>query len=151
MQDSLPETLENTAGTLERLSTLVQQAVPGCSQRFLSCVDWMLRPRPAERPQNVAELRAALEGRSPVPEPATGNWARTQIIAPSPAPSASPGPATVAATTPPALPVAPGPEDSTVLVRPLAARPSADDGNADDATRARLDVVGMGDARERRR
>ena len=29
---------------------------------FLSLVDWMLAPQPADRPQSVAELRAALAG-----------------------------------------------------------------------------------------
>ena len=35
-------------------------ALPGCSASFLQCVDWMLQPRPADRPQNVVALRARL-------------------------------------------------------------------------------------------
>ena len=34
---------------------------------LLQLCDWMLAPRPPERPQNVAELRAALAGHLPVP------------------------------------------------------------------------------------
>jgi hypothetical protein len=34
---------------------------------LLQVCDWMLAPRPHDRPQNVAELRAALAGRWPVP------------------------------------------------------------------------------------
>ena len=43
MQDSLPETLENTAGTLERLSTLVQQAVrDDASRQGLLPIHWQV-------------------------------------------------------------------------------------------------------------
>ncbi|MEO8057079.1 MAG: protein kinase [Burkholderiales bacterium] len=44
-----------------------QRVVPGVSQRLLDAVGWALRVRPLERPQNVAELRAALKGMAPVP------------------------------------------------------------------------------------
>ncbi len=44
-----------------------QRGVPGVSQRLLDAVGWTLRVRPLERPQNVAELRAALKGLAPVP------------------------------------------------------------------------------------
>ena len=44
-----------------------QRVVPGVSQRLLDAVGWTLRVRPLERPQNVAELRAALKGLAPVP------------------------------------------------------------------------------------
>ncbi len=44
-----------------------QRAVAGVSQRLLEAVGWALRVRPLERPQNVAELRAALTGLAPVP------------------------------------------------------------------------------------
>ncbi|MEO8807943.1 MAG: serine/threonine-protein kinase [Burkholderiaceae bacterium] len=44
-----------------------QRVVPGVSQRLLDAVGWALRVRPLERPQNVAELRAALKGLLPVP------------------------------------------------------------------------------------
>ena len=44
-----------------------QRVVTGVSQRLLEAVGWTLRVRPLERPQNVAELRAALKGLAPVP------------------------------------------------------------------------------------
>jgi serine/threonine protein kinase len=49
------------------LAGLAEQALPGCSPTFLAIIDWMLEPRPADRPQSVAELRAVLDGRSPLP------------------------------------------------------------------------------------
>jgi hypothetical protein len=49
-----------------------QRVVPGVSQRLLDAVGWTLRVRPLERPQNVAELRAALKGLEPVPERVQG-------------------------------------------------------------------------------
>ena len=39
----------------------------GVPDLLLQVCDWMLAPRPPERPQNVAELRAALAGHLPVP------------------------------------------------------------------------------------
>lgn len=44
-----------------------QQIVPGVSPRFMSVVAWMLGVRPLERPQNVAALRAALNGQLAIP------------------------------------------------------------------------------------
>jgi hypothetical protein len=41
---------------------LATRSIAGCSEGFLRIVDWMLAPRPADRPQSVAELREALEG-----------------------------------------------------------------------------------------
>ncbi len=46
---------------------LAPAAVPGCSPELLAMVDWMLAPRPAERPQSVADLMAVVERRAPVP------------------------------------------------------------------------------------
>jgi serine/threonine protein kinase len=43
-------------------SGLTPQAFPMCSARFLRVVDWMLAPRPNDRPQSIAELRAVLDG-----------------------------------------------------------------------------------------
>jgi len=48
-------------------SELTQQTVPGCSQNLLAIIDWMLAPRPSDRPQSVAELREVLAGRVPLP------------------------------------------------------------------------------------
>jgi serine/threonine protein kinase len=72
----------------EVLST---EQLPGCSERFLHVIDWMLRPRPADRPQSVAQLRAVLEGQAPVPrrtrtaDVPEKPWERTDVLAP-PAP-----------------------------------------------------------------
>ncbi|MBC8056034.1 MAG: serine/threonine protein kinase, partial [Rhizobiales bacterium] len=44
-----------------------QRIVPGVSPRFMSAVAWMLGVRPLDRPQNVASLRAALNGEVPIP------------------------------------------------------------------------------------
>jgi serine/threonine protein kinase len=70
---------------------LTVDQLPGCSERFLNIVDWMLRPRPADRPQSAAELRAVLEGRAQVPprgpaapRPATQAWERTDVLPPPP-------------------------------------------------------------------
>ena len=51
-----------------------QRVVPGVSQRLLEAVGWTLRVRPLERPQSVAELRAALKGLAPVPARVQGAW-----------------------------------------------------------------------------
>ena len=49
--------------------SLVTLAPQGYSPELLACVDWMLRVHPQDRPQSVAHLRAALEGRLTPPEP----------------------------------------------------------------------------------
>jgi serine/threonine protein kinase len=46
-----------------------QRRVAGVSPHFMSAVGWMLGVRPAARPQNVAALRAALNGELPIPTP----------------------------------------------------------------------------------
>jgi serine/threonine protein kinase len=75
------------------------QAVVGCSEAFLHVVDWMLAPRPTDRPQSVAALRDVLEGRAAAPlraaPPPPSAWERTQPLdvgmttAPAPPPEAS--------------------------------------------------------------
>lgn len=65
---------------------LAGQAIPACSVEFLRVIDWMLAPRPTERPQSVAELREALAGERVAPQPAVvqapvpSSWERTVII-----------------------------------------------------------------------
>ena len=51
-----------TRTVVDEMPPLADQtaALPGCSAPFLRCVDWMLQPRPADRPRNVAALRARL-------------------------------------------------------------------------------------------
>jgi len=86
-----------TARTLEdEHSALTVDMLPGCSERFLNCIDWMLRPRPADRPQSVAELREVLEGRAPLPQRGQARplheppkpWERTDVL---PGPAQRPG------------------------------------------------------------
>jgi serine/threonine protein kinase len=67
-------------------SALTTMALPGCSENFLRIIDWMLAPRPADRPQSVAALREVLEGRAATPlrrvaaqQPAS-DWDRTVIL-----------------------------------------------------------------------
>jgi serine/threonine protein kinase len=50
------------------MQPLAERGVPGCSAEFLKAIDWMLAPRPADRPQSVAALVDVLEGRA-VPPP----------------------------------------------------------------------------------
>lgn len=65
------------------------EALPGNTPAFLALVDWMLQPRPADRPQSVAALRQRLEqlpAAPPAPEPVvagpppTEAWPATQRI-----------------------------------------------------------------------
>lgn len=56
----------------DELPPLASLAPPGCSQPFLQALDWTLALRPPERPQAVAVLRAALEGRATPPRPPAG-------------------------------------------------------------------------------
>lgn len=48
-------------------SELLRHNVPNCSPHLLATIDWMLAPRPADRPQSVAEVRAVLEGKAALP------------------------------------------------------------------------------------
>lgn len=89
------------------LAPLSGQPLPGCSDAFLHVIDWMLAPRPADRPQSVAAVRDVLEGRAAAPqrraapaEPPPGDWERTQIVTPPPTTGAprttAPAPASAA-------------------------------------------------------
>jgi non-specific serine/threonine protein kinase len=74
---------------------LAGSAIGNVPERLLELCDWMLAPRPQDRPQNVAELRAALAGHLPVPRrerPASASaWATTVVQQPAaPAPVADP-------------------------------------------------------------
>ena len=57
----------------------------GLSDTLLQVCDWMISPRPADRPQNASEVRAALAGRLPIPtrEPVESDtsWQNTQVDA----------------------------------------------------------------------
>ena len=58
-----------TARTLhDETPSLAERAPPGYSAPWLRLVDWMLAPRPLDRPQSVAALREVLQGRRGAPE-----------------------------------------------------------------------------------
>lgn len=46
---------------------LASQPASGCSVTFLRVIDWMLSPRPADRPKSAVAIRDALAGRSAAP------------------------------------------------------------------------------------
>jgi len=77
------------------LPSLASQALPGCSTEFLNIIDWMLAPRPLDRPQSVAAVRDVLAGRAPPPrrrggEPVDpGSWERTIVHSPAAAAAAA--------------------------------------------------------------
>ena len=78
-----------TARTVhDEASSLTTHNVPGCSEVFLHTIDWMLCPRPTDRPQSVAELRNVLEGRARLParrpaDTAPMHWERTSVLPPN--------------------------------------------------------------------
>jgi len=60
--------------------------LPGCSENFLQIIDWMLAPRPLDRPQSVAALRQVLDGHTLPPrrraadvQPAS-QWEQTVVV-----------------------------------------------------------------------
>ena len=90
---------------------LTAEHLPGYSQALLDAIDWMLCPRPLDRPQSVAQLREVLTGqrRAPqrrTPEAAPTPWERTDVM-----PHKSAGAAVD-------LPVD---DDATLLAQPLSA------------------------------
>jgi len=103
---------------------LAGMALQGISPGFAQIVDWMLAPRPADRPQNAAMLRDALAGRiAPVQRtaqlPASPTaWERTQILPgaggvpasgwPASTPGGRPPPPAAAPAVPAGAPTQPG-------------------------------------------
>ncbi|HLL18489.1 MAG TPA: protein kinase, partial [Rubrivivax sp.] len=78
-----------TRAVHDEASMLIPQILPRCSAGFLNVIDWMLAPRPSDRPQSVAMLRDVLEGRVPPPvrrelAPAVSQWERTVMVGPPP-------------------------------------------------------------------
>jgi non-specific serine/threonine protein kinase len=71
-------------------SALTARNLPGCSEAFLRIIDWMLAPRPADRPQSMAALREVLVGRAQPPWPRRAepppvvDWDETVVLARSP-------------------------------------------------------------------
>ena len=122
-----PATVRTVTDEIPPLAALPR---PGISEEFLRIVDWMLAPRPLDRPQSVAELREVLAGRRaipvrPSPEPSATAWQRTELYRP---PSARPGPAPTAAAPVPAgmppRPVSP-PAHQEPLPMPVPQQPAA--------------------------
>ena len=78
-----------TARTVhDEASHLTTDQVPGCTEAFLQAIDWMLCPRPLDRPQSVAELRRVLDGeaKAPVRRALDGqpvHWERTNVLPPT--------------------------------------------------------------------
>lgn len=78
-----------TARTVhDEASHLTLDQLPGCTESFLQAIDWMLCPRPLDRPQSVAELRRVLDGeaKAPVRRTAEGpavHWERTNVLPPA--------------------------------------------------------------------
>lgn len=65
----------------EMLPLASQQAtLPACSTAFLQCIDWMLQPRPADRPQSVAAVLEAL-AKPASPAQVDVDWEATQLQA----------------------------------------------------------------------
>jgi hypothetical protein len=65
-----PATARAMGSQLDRLASVARR---GVSAEFLRAIDWMMAPRPEDRPQSVAALRAKLGGSTaaaPVPEAA---------------------------------------------------------------------------------
>jgi hypothetical protein len=76
----MPATARAVSDEQPRLAGSGQGGVPDL---LLQVCDWMLAPAPQERPQNVAELRAALVGQLPVPQRArrssANSWQTTVV------------------------------------------------------------------------
>ncbi|WP_395699282.1 protein kinase domain-containing protein [Aquabacterium sp.] len=77
----LPATVRTVSDDAAPLASVAR---PGISERFLRTVDWMLAPRPADRPQSVQDLREVLSGRIEVPvrvvlPPSPTAWQRTEV------------------------------------------------------------------------
>ncbi len=77
-----------TARTVhDEASHLTPEQVPGCTEVFLQTIDWMLCPRPLDRPQSVAELRRVLDGEAKAParrspDGQVVHWERTNVLPP---------------------------------------------------------------------
>jgi len=108
-----PPAPATTRAVFDEPSALSVQACAGCSADFLRTIDWMLAPRPADRPQSVAALREVLEGRAALPSayattliqaPAPDDGERTVVV---PRTVPPPAPAAASTATPAVAPAAP--------------------------------------------
>jgi serine/threonine protein kinase len=125
-----------TARTVhDEASSLTVDQLPGCTEDFLLAIDWMLCPRPTDRPQSVAELRQVLEGRASLParratEAAPVHAERTSLQGPADGRiDLDVGDDATQIVSKPLAPALPKPtaaaSDTTTVVRPLAAAPES--------------------------
>ena len=127
--------LPSTSRALDdEMPPLASMALDGCAPEFLACLDWMLKPRPADRPQSVAALRARLDRLAAAPAtprpdtaPDAPDWQRTQIMGRDVAPAAARADASHSANAPtlvdppkrrPVPPAAPAPDPQATLTVP---------------------------------
>ena len=129
----------------DEASGLSTEHCPGCSEDFLRTIDWMLAPRPLDRPQSVAALREVLEGRAAPPRRRVDDalqvsqWDRTVMVGSKVAAPASAARDEVAASglldldldgtrivpqAPPSSPPSAASSDATVFEPPLHKAPS---------------------------
>ena len=108
------------------VSALTTLAVPGCSENFLHIIDWMLAPRPADRPQSVAALRDVLAGHAPTPlrrsaaQQPVSDWDRTVVM-----PSSRAAAMTLVVPPPHQQPAAPDQQTTLVMAPSTTAPPQA--------------------------
>jgi serine/threonine protein kinase len=127
----------------DEASALTTLSLPDCSENFLRIVDWMLAPRPADRPQSVAALRDVLDGRTATPlrraapQQSASDWDRTVILPPSQAPAL--GQQTV--------PVMPRDVEQTVRVAQTAAPPQPQPQRAGETAAAPTATAGRAGSR----
>jgi serine/threonine protein kinase len=100
-----PPAPATTRAVHDEPSALTVRNLPGCSKNFLHAIDWMLAPRPLDRPQSVAALREVLAGDALPPRPrqseASGSqWDRTVVLNPRTVAPTEPGPGARTATAP---------------------------------------------------
>jgi serine/threonine protein kinase len=70
--DGIPPPASTARSIHDEMNPLGERQIPGVSRTFLSAIDWTLAVRPQDRPQSVAELQYALDGRQS--RPARGEW-----------------------------------------------------------------------------
>ena len=85
--DGAPPPASTARAIHDDMALLADRDIAGVSTTFLSAIDWALAVRPQDRPQSVAELRDALNGRlaPPIPhrarQPAASGQASPQAAA----------------------------------------------------------------------
>ena len=105
-----------TARIFDPGTPLASQSIPGFSAPFLQTIDWMLAPKPEDRPQSIAQLRAALDD----------SVAVTRIMAPVTAPKPAPVASAARTSAPPTVPVPPAAvtAETTVVAAPRSRPPT---------------------------